>query len=283
MILAAVDIINILRKSRLHVDGIGEIDIYAKSIIAGSNSVASRCQIDGIGGDFLFKCYYVADGKRLSQRDTFIEVYTIMGLTYRARCTIHRWMEGVTLDEAVINGVRDYRRLSQLFDQMALEQLQCGKPHGDISPENIILYKGGMQLIDVDDIIIPQLSHSDQDTGVTGNPRFIPQRGDILHPSQEDDNYAIALLSTLLAAISHYTEQSTEEISAQRMIPWQLIEGIILPNAESLEIAKQKLIEGGDMAHYNIADALSKGCIDSTLIVQSLTAENRIAEVKRKV
>ena len=105
MILAAVDIINILRKSRLHVDGIGEIDIYAKSIIAGSNSVASRCQIDGIGGDSLFKCYYVADGKRLSQRDTFIEVYTIMGLTYRARCTIHRWMEGVTLDEAVINGI----------------------------------------------------------------------------------------------------------------------------------------------------------------------------------
>lgn len=283
MILAAVDIINILRKSRLHVDGIGEIDIYAKSIIAGSNSVASRCQIDGIGGDFLFKCYYVADGKRLSQRDTFIEVYTIMGLTYRARCTIHRWMEGVTLDEAVINGVRDYRRLSQLFDRMALEQLRCGKPHGDISPENIILYKGGMRLIDVDDIVIPQLSHSDQDTGVTGNPRFIPQRGDILHPSQEDDNYAIALLSTLLAAISHYTEQSTEEISAQRMIPWQLIEGVILPNAESLEIAKQKLREVGDMAHYNIADAVSKGCIDSTLIVQSLTAKNRIAEVKRKV
>lgn len=283
MILAAVDIINILRKSRLHVDGIGEIDIYAKSIIAGSNSVASRCQIDGIGGDFLFKCYYVADGKRLSQRDTFIEVYTIMGLTYRARCTIHRWMEGVTLDEAVINGVRDYRRLSQLFDKMALEQLRCGKPHGDISPENIILYKGGMRLIDVDSIVIPQLSHSDQVTGVTGNPRFIPQRGDILHPSQEDDNYAIALLSTLLAAISHYTEQSTEEISAQRMIPWQLIEGVILPNAESLEIAKQKLREVGDMAHYNIADALSKGCIDSTLIVQSLTAKNRIAKVKRKV
>jgi hypothetical protein len=283
MILAAVDIINILRKSRLHVDGIGEIDIYAKSIIAGSNSVASRCQIDGIGGDFLFKCYYVADGKRLSQRDTFIEVYTIMGLTYRARCTIHRWMEGVTLDEAVINGVRDYRRLSQLFDRMALEQLRCGKPHGDISPENIILYKGGMRLIDVDDIVIPQLSHNDQDTGVTGNPRFIPQRGDILHPSLEDDNYAIALLSTLLAAISHYTEQSTEEISAQRMIPWQLIEGVILPNAESLEIAKQKLREVGDIAHYNIADALSKGCIDSTLIVQSLTAENRIAKVKREV
>ena len=283
MILAAVDIINILRKSRLHVDGIGEIDIYAKSIIAGSNSVASRCQIDGIGGDFLFKCYYVADGKRLSQRDTFIEVYTIMGLTYRTRCTIHRWTEGVTLDEAVINGVRDYRRLSQLFDKMALEQLRCGKPHGDISPENIILYKGGMRLIDVDDIVIPQLSHSDQDTGVTGNPRFIPLKGDILHPSQEDDNYAIALLSTLLAAISHYTEQSTEEISAQRMIPWQLIEGVILPNAESLEIAKQKLREVGDMAHYNIADALSKGCIDSTLIVQSLTAENRIAKVKRKI
>lgn len=283
MILAAVDIINILRKSRLHVDGIGEIDIYAKSIIAGSNSVASRCQIDGIGGDFLFKCYYVADGKRLSQRDTFIEVYTIMGMTYRARCTIHRWMEGVTLDEAVINGVRDYRRLSQLFDQMALEQLRCGKPHGDISPENIILHKGGMRLIDVDSIVIPQLSHSDQDTGVTGNPRFIPQRGDILHPSQEDDNYAIALLSTLLAAISHYTEQSTEEISAQRMIPWQLIEGVIMPNAESLEIAKQKLREVGDMAHYNIADALSKGCIDSALIVQSLTAKNRIAEVKREV
>lgn len=283
MILAAVDIINILRMPRLQVEGIGEIHIYAESIIAGSNSVASRCQIDGIGGDFLFKCYYVADGKRLSQRDTFIEVYTIMGLTYRARCTIHRWMEGVTLDEAVINGVRDYRRLSQLFDQMALEQLQCGKPHGDISPENIILYKGGMRLIDVDSIVIPQLSHSNQVTGVTGNPRFIPQRGDILHPSQEDDNYAIALLSTLLAAISHYTEQSTEEISAQRMIPWQLIEGVILPNAESLDIAKQKLREVGDMAHYNIADALSKGCIDSTLIVQSLTAKNRIAKVKREI
>ena len=283
MILAAVDIINILRMPRLHVEGIGEIDIYAESIIAGSNSVASRCQIDGIGGDSLFKCYYAADGKRLSQRDTFMDVYTIMGLTYRARCTIHRWMEGVTLDEAVINGAGDYRRLSQLFDRMALEQLRCGRPHGDISPENIILDRSGMRLIDVDDIIIPQLSHSDQDTGVTGNPRFIPQRGDILHPSQEDDNYAIALLSTLLAAISHYTEQSTEEISAQRMIPWQLIEGVILPNAESLDIAKQKLREVGDMAHYNIADALSKGCIDSALIVQSLTAENRIAEVKREI
>jgi hypothetical protein len=57
-VITAIDIINALHNPQLYIEGIGRLNLFADSIITGSDSVAARCQIDGIEGDFLLKCFY---------------------------------------------------------------------------------------------------------------------------------------------------------------------------------------------------------------------------------
>lgn len=262
--LTAVDIINALQRPQLHIEGIGRVYVEAESIVAGNSSVASRCRIDGIEGDFLLKCFYHPDFVPKHHQNILyigtLHTFTLQGRSYATQCIVRRWVDGIALDDALMAGRCDYRRLSILFDSMALERLLCPEAHGDISPENIIIGQYRMTLIDNDATWLPEATR--EDITECGNPLFNHPHRTINRPTKHMDDYAIATLSTLLAAISHYAKEAPEGTDPRTVIPQILLESIITPTPHSLNLATQKLAEVDDTAHYAIATSLG-GVLDS--------------------
>lgn len=277
--ITAIDIINEFRKPQLYVVGIGILNVVADSIITGSNSVAARCQIDGIEGDFLLKCFYKeVDISKDNNNITIssIDISTISGEHYRAQCIIRRWQRGSPLDIALNSGDCNYKTLSQAFDTMALERLLSGVPHGDISPDNIVLNEGVMTLVD-DEIIWYNSENRGRSRNYGKQPFSHPFRA-MLHPSSNVDDYSIAIISTLLAAISSYAKMNEE-------IPLILLDDLTVENSyRALDIAKRRLLKVGDKVHYDIASHINHISYNipnlKELIIQALATEDSVAEVK---
>ncbi|MBO5801959.1 MAG: hypothetical protein J6R16_06770 [Alistipes sp.] len=277
--ITAIDIINVLHNPQLYIEGIGTLNLFADSIITGSNSVAARCQIDGIEGDFLLKCFYKeVDISKYNNNITIssIDISTISGERYMAQCIIRRWQCGSPLDIALNSGNCNYKTLSHAFDTMALERLLSGVPHGDISPDNIVLNEGVMTLVD-DEI----MWYNNENRGRTRNygkqPFSHPFRA-MLHPSSDVDDYSIAIISTILAAISSYAKMNEE-------IPLILLDDLTVENSyRALDIAKRRLLKVGDKAHYDIASHINHISYNipnlKELIIQALATEDSVAEVK---
>ena len=277
--ITAIDIINEFRKPQLYVVGIGILNVVADSIITGSNSVAARCQIDGIEGDFLLKCFYKeVDISKYNNNITIssIDISTISGEHYRAQCIIRRWQRGSPLDIALNSGDCNYKTLSHAFDTMALERLLSGVPHGDISPDNILLNEGVMTLVD-DEIMWYNSENRGRSRNYGKQPFSHPFRA-MLHPSSNVDDYSIAIISTLLAAISSYAKMNEE-------IPLILLDDLTVENSyRALDIAKRRLLKVGDKAHYDIASHINHISYNipnlKELIIQALATEDSVAEVK---
>ncbi|MBO5833068.1 MAG: hypothetical protein J6Q95_07220 [Alistipes sp.] len=276
--LTAVDIINALQQPLLHIDGIGGIRIYPESIIAGSISVASRCRIVGIEGDFLLKCFYDASScprRSTSHSIASLKIYTLSGRVCDVRCLVRRWLEGRSLDQVLRCEDRDLKCLSRAFDTMALRHLQTGETHGDISPYNIICSDTEMTLIDND------TSYAANGIARYGTPPFShPHRSLYLEPTNVDD-YAIATLSTILAAVSHYAK-------AKQAIP-QILRNEITKHtlSEAIRVATDKLREVGDMAHLEMALTIKGSTMRierlKGLIIQALATEDCVTEVKGEI
>ncbi len=277
--ITAIDIINVLHNPQLYIEGIGTLNLFADSIITGSNSVAARCQIDGIEGDFLLKCFYKeVDISKYNNNITIssINISTISGEHYMAQCIIRRWQRGAPLDIALNSGDCNYKTLSHAFDTMALERLLSGVPHGDISPDNILLNEGVMTLVD-DEIMWYNNENRGRSRNYGKQPFSHPFRA-MLHPSSDVDDYSIAIISTLLAAISSYAKMNEE-------IPLILLDDLTVENSyRALDIAKRRLLKVGDKAHYDIASHINHISYNipnlKELIIQALATEDSVAEVK---
>lgn len=277
--ITAIDIINALHNPQLYIEGLGILNLFADSIITGSNSVAARCQIDGIEGDFLLKCFYKeVDISKDNSNITIssIDISTISGEHYRAQCIIRRWQRGIPLDIALNSGNCSYKTLSHAFDTMALERLLSGVPHGDISPDNIVLNEGVMTLVD-DEIMWYNNENRGRSRNYGKQPFSHPFRA-MLHPSSNVDDYPIAIISTLLAAISSYAKMNEE-------IPLILLDDLTVENSyRALDIAKRRLLKVGDKAHYDIASHINHISYNipnlKELIIQALATEDCVAEVK---
>ncbi|MBO5971873.1 MAG: hypothetical protein J6Q07_02545 [Alistipes sp.] len=277
--ITAIDIINVLHNPQLYIEGIGTLNLFADSIITGSNSVAARCQIDGIEGDFLLKCFYKeVDISKYNNNITIssIDISTISGEHYMAQCIIRRWQCGSPLDIALNSGDCNYKTLSHAFDTMALERLLSGVPHGDISPDNIVLNEGVMTLVD-DEIMWYNNENRGRSRNYGKQPFSHPFRA-MLHPSSDVDDYSIAIISTLLAAISSYAKMNEE-------IPLILLDDLTVENSyRALDIAKRRLLKVGDKAHYDIASHINHISYNipnlKELIIQALATEDSVAEVK---
>ncbi|MBO7243419.1 MAG: hypothetical protein J6V19_07155 [Alistipes sp.] len=277
--ITAIDIINALHNPQLYIEGIGTLNLFADSIITGSNSVAARCQIDGIEGDFLLKCFYKeVDISKYNNNITIssIDISTISGEHYMAQCIIRRWQCGSPLDIALNSGDCNYKTLSHAFDTMALERLLSGVPHGDISPDNIVLNEGVMTLVD-DEIMWYNNENRGRSRNYGKQPFSHPFRA-MLHPSSDVDDYSIAIISTLLAAISSYAKMNEE-------IPLILLDDLTVENSyRALDIAKRRLLKVGDKAHYDIASHINHISYNipnlKELIIQALATEDSVAEVK---
>lgn len=257
--LSAVDIIHTLHKENLSIDSIGTVDICTSSIIAGGNSVVARCRIRGTDGDFLLKCLYTPYATTMQCRHalcvTYLSIHSSLTGEYQKSCCILRkWDDGIPLDIALLSGMYDYKRLSRLFDRMAYEWLQRDEAHGDISPDNIVVCDDRMRLIDSDGEWIP---YEERGSAYEyGTPGFAHTHRTMSPPSKVVDDYPIALLSTLIAAMGHYAAEAQEGEEPLTKIPAQLLNGIVAPTQESIAIAKQKLLDVGDMPHYSIACAI---------------------------
>ena len=257
--LSAIDIIHTLHKERLRIDSIGAVDICRSSIIAGGNSVVARCRIRGTDGDFLLKCLYTPYATTMQCRHalcvTYLSIHSSLTGEYQKSCCILRkWDDGIPLDIALLSGMYDYKRLSRLFDRMAYEWLQRDEAHGDISPDNIVVCDDRMRLIDSDGEWIP---YEERGSAYEyGTPGFAHTHRTMSPPSKVVDDYPIALLSTLIAAVGHYAAEAQEGEEPLTKIPAQLLNGIVAPTQESIAIAKQKLLDKGDMPHYSIACAI---------------------------
>lgn len=277
--ITAIDIINALHNPQLYIEGLGILNLFADSIITGSNSVAARCQIDGIEGDFLLKCFYKeVDISKDNNNITIssIDISTISGEHYRAQCIIRRWQRGIPLDIALNSGNCNYKTLSHAFDTMALERLLSGVPHGDISPDNIVLNEGVMTLVD-DEIMWYNNENRGRFRNYGKQPFSHPFRA-MLHPSSNVDDYPIAIISTILAAISSYAKMNEE-------IPLILLDDLTVENSyRALDIAKRRLLKVGDKAHYDIASHINHISYNipnlKELIIQALATEDSVAEVK---
>lgn len=291
---SVVDIVNALRADVVHLASAVQVVVRSETISVGNNSVAARCSIRGIDGDFLLKCYYRHD-PRLERiyggayRIASLRVPTLAGTEESIDTLLVGWIEGITLSDYLADcaggsagggagacenssagggadscaggganssagcygGEGGYARISRAFDQLALEVLSAEYAHGDISPDNIIIVGEAMRLIDLDTRWEEAMS---QAYSTIGTPRFTHRHKEFLRNKHIDD-FAIATLSTLLAALATY-DTPTESVTP----PNELLTLGSGNLDRALDIARHRLRRVDDTAHYEMATKIENDC-----------------------
>lgn len=271
---SVVDIVNALRADVVHIASAIQVVVRSETISVGNNSVAARCSIRGIDGDFLLKCYYRHDPRLEfiyggAYRSESLRVPTLAGIEESIDTLIVGWIEGITLSDYLAdcagssagNGAcasssassyaGGYASVSRAFDQLALEVLSAEYAHGDISPDNIIIVGDTMRLIDLDTRWEEAMSHA---YSTIGTPRFTHRHKEFLRNKHIDD-FAIATLSTLLAALATY------DTAAEAVTPPNELLTLGGSNLDrALDIARRRLRRVGDTAHYEMAMKIENIC-----------------------
>ena len=275
---SVVDIVNALRADVVHIASAIQVVVRSETISVGNNSVAARCSIRGIDGDFLLKCYYRHDPRLEfiyggAYRSESLRVPTLAGIEEGIDTLIVGWIEGITLSDYLAdcagsgggggssggssNGAcasssaGGYASVSRTFDELALEVLSAEYAHGDISPDNIIIVGDTMRLIDLDTRWEEAMSHA---YSTIGTPRFTHRHKEFLRNKHIDD-FAIATLSTLLAALATY------DTAAEAVTPPNELLTLGGSNLDrALDIARRRLRRVGDTAHYEMAMKIEDVC-----------------------
>ena len=305
---SVVDIVNALRADEVHIASAIQVVVRSETISVGNNSVAARCSIRGIDGDFLLKCYYRHDPRLEciyggAYRSESLRVPTLAGTEEGIDTLIVGWIEGITLSDyladcavgrasssagngacassSVGNGggngacasssasssAGGYASVSRAFDQLALEVLSAEYAHGDISPDNIIIVGDTMRLIDLDTRWEEAMSHA---YSTIGTPRFTHRHKEFLRNKHIDD-FAIATLSTLLAALATY------DTAAEAVTPPNELLTLGGSNLDrALDIARRRLRRVGDTAHYEMATKIEDVCGHIDNLGDMLTRAQRL-------
>ena len=292
---SVVDIVNALRADVVHIASAIQVVVRSETISVGNNSVAARCSIRGIDGDFLLKCYYRHDPRLEciyggAYRSESLRVPTIAGIEEGIDTLIVGWIEGITLSDYLADcagggggsadggadgggkgsgkagyargaggsggsgkgsGKCGYTSISRACDELALEVLSAEYAHGDISPDNIIIVGDAMRLIDLDTRWEEAMSHA---YSPIGTPRFT-HRHKVFLRNKHIDDFAIATLSTLLAALATY-DTATEAVTPPNEL--LTLGGSNLDRA--LDIARRRLRRVDDTAHYEMATKIEDVC-----------------------
>jgi serine/threonine protein kinase len=222
----------------------------------GNNAVVCRCEV--AGREYALKCYprHRRNARAIygdAYHEAELAVYTILGAVEYADVVAMPWVEGRTLDTLLGEPKMDYRSLSERFEAFALEILRGEGAHGDIKPENIVVTPDGdFRLIDFDSAWLPGFVQSDMEEA--GTPTFS-------HPMREErrfdksiDDFAIALIVTMLAALAYRSDDFTPYIDAEGslFVPRDVVSGTDVMLNRALSVFERK----GDRRHYAIAFAL---------------------------
>lgn len=286
MIVASlIEIYNAIRGSRVTFRTITPQHIANDDIYVGNNAVVCRCVLPD-SSHIALKCY--ASRRRNAHTiygDSYIErelcLPTLAGRGYVDVTTLP-WIEGTTLESYIKKPNTDYRTLSDSFDLMALEMLRSPWAHGDIKPDNVIITPSGdMKLIDFDAMWIP--GFTDADAEEIGTPAFSHPLRDDRHFDKHIDDFSIAMLSTMLAALALKREYFEPHITPDSSLfdPQSVIDG-----SDTLFTEAMLLFERRDPSHYAIAHTLygSTGVIDGldSVFEQAVNShKNRIVVAKR--
>lgn len=215
-------IVRILETTNIEVRGLGHVVVDPATIEVGNNSVVARCRIAGKRGFKMIKCYlsscYRAKLKGVDYYPQSLRVFSFYGGEEYVDVAIGRWIDGKALDVMLYRGDCDIAAFSLAFDIMALSHLRSGAIHGDIKPENIIVLPSGqMKLIDSD--ALPIESCGNCHARDYGSEYYAHRHRRIRRTDQSTDHYSLALISALIAAMSHVstffsTKQTIEEYIA---------------------------------------------------------------------
>lgn len=165
------------------------------------------------------------------------------------------WYEGVSLQSKIEesrNNPAKMQSLSQIFEKFALSLLNERWAHGDLKPENIIFSPDGLHLIDFDAMYREGFS-ADDCVEVGTRPFQHPLR-ERYHFGRDIDDYPIALITTVLAALSLDSSLGNKiPNNDYLLINPQLA---VLGQDAMLERIETLFAEHGDIRHYRIAKLL---------------------------
>ena len=253
------DVLNTLRSGVATFRTLTPRHITSDMIYVGNNAVVCRCEV--AGRDCALKCY---SRRRRNAHAIYGDAYfscellvhTIVGAAEYVDVVVLPWIEGEPMSSYFRTPGVDYRQLSLSFDRFALDILGGEGAHGDIKPENIvILPDGNMRLIDYDSAWLPGFKQSDMEEA--GTPFFSHPLCNKRPFDKSIDDFSIALLSTMLAALSYSREQFEPFINADSAIynPNDVVRGEDTLFIETLSLFERK----SDAKHRAIARSLY-GC-----------------------
>ena len=169
------------------------------------------------------------------------------------------WHEGETLQtkiEKICCEPQKMAALSRMFEEFAVTLLNKPWAHGDLKPENIIVGKSGLHLIDLDASYHPGFSIDDCVEIGTRQYQHPQLTADVFDKSIDD--YPIALIATALAAMSldKRVGRSLSDSDHLLITPHLAVAG----KDEVLDYIEKLFAEVGDVRHYRIARLLRSSC-----------------------
>lgn len=242
----AVDIVNYLRHWPIHLDTLGDIVIDSDSIVVGNNSVIARCSIKGIEGDKSLKCFYRPPQMQHNDNNTHyikrgLSIPTLAGIVTAIDVLISDWIDGEPLSDVIHDKGCNFKMLSRAFDTLAYDIISREYVHCDITPDNIVVNGDRMYLIDMDAVRYPEPEpHEEYEYGT---PHFSHRHRDFSSNEHKDD-YPIAAISTILAALATY--------QGLQRVPQLLIEFGYDNLHNAITFAQRRLLDRRDMVHYQI-------------------------------
>ena len=235
--------------------------ITPEQVFVGNHAVVCRCVLVESGVEMALKCYprhrcNIPAIYGTSFMGGEATVYTVNGVASNLDVVVAPWVEGRSLDKLMRSGECDYAALSRAFDRMAVALLRSRRTHGDIKPENIIVTASGdMHLIDYDAAWVVGFTYEDLEE--VGTPSFShPLRVGRCFDAYVDD-YPIALISVMLAAMSYRRELFEPFLTQDNTVfsAYEVFKGTDSRMLEAISLFEHKR----DWVHHRVAHSLY-GC-----------------------
>lgn len=228
--------------------------------VAGNAAVSFR--VVWRGQRMMLKCY-TRPNRRLGAiygegfRPREIVVVDVVGRSRRIDCLIMPYIEGRTLDEAIVQAATEseYRALAEGFDRLAREILADERAHGDLKPENVIVCEDGtMRAVDWDAAFLPRFAG--EQAVETGTAAYQHPARTVEMYDKHIDDYSIAMISTLLhaAAIDPATMAHYRLHHEPPFMPRDIVAG----RAPLLEQIVESFARRGMARQYRVAEMLRR-------------------------